>query len=330
MKKNPIQKLVAPNALSAIVLFLLFAVLFGSFFTDTRTEPDKIFDLYFFGLLRNLLTQFTFISFISTFVFVVLLAFLLFQCNENFSFIRVRTMIPILLFIFFLATSNYKIEYCFGLISCFFILITMWLFLPVYQEKEPVGNIFNTFFFISVGSFFSFDFLLLMPVFWISFSLLRIGSIRTLLASIIGLLVPYIICLPILYLTGGLQEFLASLQQQWMMFSISNIKSPQLLYQIFFLILLLISFIHFLVNINADKIKTRQILYFFYLLTFTLFFISVVRNSFINMFPAIAMLSSISLGHYFSLKNSRFALFCFIAVIAITVVFYIVTIKNLI
>ncbi len=262
MKRNPIQKLVAPGALSATILLLLFALLLGSFFIGTRIEPDRIADVYLFNGLRDLLTQYTFVFFLSTSIFIALLAFLLFQCNENFSFIRVRTVIPTLLFLFFLVSSNYKIEYCSGLFACFFILIAVWFLLPSYQKKEPVGNVFNAFFFISAGSLFSFDLLLLVPVFWVSFSFLRIGSIRTLLASVIGLLVPYIICLSTLSLTGNIYEFLHSMQQQFMMFSFNNLKSLQLFYQIFFLLLFLISFILFLVSINTDKIKTRQMLYF--------------------------------------------------------------------
>ena len=318
LNKLRLQKLVVPSAFSILSVCLLLGLLFSSYFFNRRIEPDLMYGSYFFAQWREWQNVYPFIAFVSGFMLVTLLAVLLFRANEKYSFIRIRTIFPSFLFVFLITVSNYKIEACSGLIGSVFLLVFIWIFLSTYQEREPVEKIFNAFFALSVGSFFCFDLLLLVPACWLSFSFFRIASIRTLLASLIGLITPYIICLPILFLTGDLQGFIVSIEKQ-LTYSIFTFQFPE---KIFLFTLFLFTFVNFVVNINADKIRTRQALYFFCLLTFSIFTISVLKDSFIDIFPMLAMLLSILLGHYFSLKNSLFSFICFVLMIVVCVVFY--------
>jgi len=143
-----------------------------------------------------------------------------------------------------------------------------------------------------------------------------------LLASLIGLITPYIICLPILFWAGNLQEFAASMEQQFT-FSFAAFSAHQLAAKIFLFALFILAFVNFIANINADKIRTRQTLYFFCLLILSIFAISALKDSFVDIFPMLAMVLSILLGHYFSLKNSLFSFICFVVMMVISVVFYI-------
>lgn len=318
MNKFRLQKIVAPGTFSILSVCLLLGLLFGSYFLNRRIEPDLMYSSYFFVQWREWQHVYPFIAFVSSFTLVTLLAVLLFRANEKYSFIRIRTILPSFLFVFLITVSNYKIEACSGLPGSIFLLVFIWIFLSTYQEREPMGKIFNAFFVLSVGSFFCFDLLLLVPACWLSFSFFRIGSVRTLLASFIGLIIPYIICLPILFLTGDLQGFIALIEKQ-LTYSIFTSQLPE---KIFLFALFILTFVNFVININADKIRTRQTLYFFCLLTFNLFTISVLKDSFIDIFPMTAMVLSILIGHYFSLKNSLLSFICFMAMILVAVVFY--------
>ena len=323
INKFRLQKIVVPSAFSILFVCILLGLLFGSYFLDGRIEPDMMYGSYFFVQWREWLNVYPFIAFVSGFTLVALLTFLLFQANEKYSFIRIRTILPSFLFVFLLAVSNYSIEACSGLIGCVFLLTFIWIFLSTYQEREPVGKIFNAFFALSAGSLLCFDLLLLVPACWLSFSFFRISSIRTFLASFVGLVTPYIICLPILYLTEDFYGFIATMKQQFT-FSFSTFFAHQLPVKIFLFALFILAFVNFIVNINADKIRTRKTLYFFCLLTPSVFAVSLLKDTFIDIFPMLAMLLSILLGHYFSLKNSLFAFICFVLMMAVSVVFYMV------
>jgi hypothetical protein len=322
--KSPLKKIIAPNPLSILSALLLSLLLFGSYLLQ-KTEPNTTFNTFFFNQLIVGLKFSHFSAFVYSFILVLLIAFLLFECNETFSMIRVRTMFPSLLFLFLLTATEFSINLNSGLIGCFFLVVSMWSFLSTYQENQPVKKIFNTFFIISIGSCFFFDLVLFIPVFWIAFSLFRIASLRTFLASIVGFCVPYIIILPILYLQGSFYPFVESIRQQTqivLLLSLADIDTSQILYGVFLLILFLISFFSFQLQINFDKIKTREIMFFFYLITLTTFVLAFLRlSSFANIYPLLAMMLSFLLGHYFSLNNSRFATFIFFFFICANILF---------
>lgn len=323
--KNYLIKIVKPGTFSILNAFLLSILLFGSYFFDeTKILPNNTSDTFFFNLLVSQIINYPFLSFFLSFVLILLISFLLFECNEKYSLIRVRTMVPSLTFLFLMLVSDYKIDLNSGIFACFFLLMAVWLFLSTYQEIEPVTKIFNTFFFLSLGSFFYFDLLLFVPVFWISFSILRMASLRTYLSSIIALLVPYIIVLPILFVQGSFFEYIDTIKTQMnFSFELSGLETYEILYGIFLLLFFLISFLYFQMQINFDKIKTRQMMSFIFFLSFSVFVLCLFKLDFFqNIFPLLAMFLSLILGHYFSLNNSRFSVFCLALFVIVNLSFF--------
>lgn len=261
-------------------------------------------------------------SFSIYFLILVIVAFFMFNLNEKYSFIRTRTILPSLFFLFLVFISELSINNS-GLVICLLLLPILSPMLSAYQENEPVKKVFNSFFFISIGSFFLFDLLFLVPVFWISFSLLRISGIRTFLSSIIGLTAPYVIILPIIFSLGHGEYFIESINKQEVFrFSIPEMSTPQILYTLFLFVLFLIHFFYFRIQINFDKIRTRGYISFFQLITVAFALLIVFKfENFMNLYFPFIMMMSFLLGHYFSLKNARFTTFLFYAFIIINLLF---------
>jgi len=317
MKQNRIIKSIStPGTLSIAIGFGMLALLFATSFSRQATPDISNFLVY--ARLSEWLSHtewegFTAILLVNILT-VALLVWLLFRINEKYSFIRVRTVMPCFIFVFLLITSRTSLVFFSGLWASFFLLLALWRLMSAYQEKNPARNIFDVFFLLAAGSFFSFELFLLIPVFWFSFPFFRITSFRTFMASVIGLATSYILLTAILLLLGVLPDFWDSVIRQFdIFFSFSGISPRLIVYMVFLFLLFLLSLVGFFLQTNKDKIRVKQTYFFFFLLTFFLFFISVVRiQIFFQIFPLLAFMLSITAGHYFTLNESRFSFFWFI------------------
>ena len=325
MKTNRITKAIStPGTFSIVILLGLLVLLFGTYFSY-ETMPNAKFSSYLFQQITGSLAQLDvfFLGFsvldLINIVAVGGFVFLLFRCNEHHSFIRVRTVMPCLLFVFLLITSQVPLMFCSGLWGTFFLLLALWRLMSAYQEKNPAQKVFDIFFLLAAGSFFSFELLFLVPVFWLSFPFFRITGFRTFMASVIGLVTPYILFTVVLALLGVLPEWLISAKQQFE-FPISSISPRLIMYLIFLFLFFLFSVFGFLWQMNNDKIRIKQSYFFFFLLTISLFVIAVVR---IQVFPLLALMFSITAGHYFTLNESRISFFWFIVFVLGGVAFFV-------
>ena len=332
MKQNrTIKTLSTPGTLSIAVLLGLLALLFVTFFSHLIVPDISHSVLYPFRQLAEgvLFPEWETGSMLTVFLVnilaVALLVFLLFRSNEQHSFIRVRTILPCLFFVFLLITSCVPLMFCSGLWGAFALLFALWRLMPAYQEKNPTRNVFDVFFLLAVGSFFSFELLFLIPVFWLSFPFYRITSFRTFMASVIGLIAAYIVLAAILLPLGALPDFWDSVRQQFEIpVSFSGISPYLIVYLVFLFLFFLLSFFSFFLRMNEDKIRVKQTLFFFFLLTFSLFVISVIRiQVFSQSFPLLALMLSITTGRYFALNESRISLFLFIFFVLVGAVFFV-------
>ena len=334
MKSNRITKaLSTPGTLSIIVVSGLLALLFITCFSHQGiSDTGNIMSYPLLRLSENLLHSGWDVFLGSTVVFFVdilavgILVFLLFRSNERYSFIRVRTLMPCLFFVFLLITSHVPLMFSSGLWGVFFLLFALRRLMSAYQEQNPTRNVFDVFFLLAIGSFFSFELLLLIPVFWLSFPFFRITSFRSFMASVIGLATAYILLAAVMFLLGALPDFWDFVRKQSEI-SVSFLGiSLQIAYLSFLFLVFLLSFFSFWVRTNDDKIRVKQTLYFFFLLTFSLFVVSVIRIEFFSQFfPLLALMLSITAGHYFALNESRFSLFCFVFFVLGSVVFFVIT-----
>ena len=317
MKQNRIIKSIStPGTLSIVIGLGMLSLLFATFFSHQALPDAGNFALYSQldkWLLHTEWRGFRAILLVNI-LMVALLVLLLFRINERYSFIRVRTAMPCFIFVFLLITSHRSLMFSSGLWASFFLLLALWRLMSAYQEKNPTRNVFDIFFLLAVGSFFSFELFLLIPVFWLSFPFFRIAGFRTFMASVIGLATAYILVPVILLALGVLPDFLNSIKIQFEFFvSPLHISLHLILYLVFLFLLFMLSFAGFLWQMNNDKIRIKQTYFFFFLLAFWLFLISIIRiQVFSQFFPLLALMLSITVGHYFTLNESRISFFLFI------------------
>jgi len=180
-----------------------------------------------------------------------------------------------------------------------------------------------------IGSFFSFELILLIPAFWIGFVMFQSMSLRTFLASIFGAITPWILYFSVrFYLQPDaiwFDEILTHLDTTFVF------KSPSILFIIYFaslLIIFLIGLTGFFNNLHSDSIQTRQSMKIFVVLFFAALIIAFVFSAYSTvLLPLIALSYAIIISHPLSLQKNNFnsilfIIFCLINIFYVLMVYY--------
>lgn len=263
------------------------------------------------------------------FLFTILIGLILVQFNETFSFIRTRTLLPLFFFVLLMGGNINVHEFSFGQISCIFLLLALWQLFSIYQQKNPVKQTFNIGFFLSLGSFFTIELVLFLPIFWLGMIRLNSFRFRTFLSSIIGFICPFILFLGIAYLQSDAVNYVKLFVGQF------NIELNFFNYNfIFFLYLgtLTICALFAIINLVnksfSDNIKVSRILGFMsmsFIFCILLFLFFSDKSTIVFTFTAI--FASILYAHYFSLHYNLFIRILFWIQIAISLLFFLYSVS---
>ena len=291
---------------TVIVILVAVAVWFGSPFGNESATVDSISPLtsYFLSLLQN---DFWLLRALS-FVFVLFAALLLVLLNNRFSLIRIQTFLPALFYVMtvgFLDNQSNALNG--GNIAALFILLSLFQLLSTNSERET-DKVFNIFLSLSLASLFVFQTILLLPFFWIGFVLIFIPSVRTFLASLIGLIVPYLLAVPLYLYFSETSDIPLFIPENFAAF---NLYSPNLFEWIFLLVsalVLLISFVSLILSGQKESVRTRKVNYAFYVLLLGNIAIMAFSGAHtIEMLPVTALFFSLLVSHYFSFNYNWFS-----------------------
>lgn len=175
---------------SAVGIFIFIALLkLGLFFTGQVDSGD-----YDLSLFRVFVAPSLSGALLSAFTTVLLGVFILVNSERHakrtdFSFWLV--LIFALLMSFY-SYFSFTVEY----IGLFFFIFSFFFFskgLSDFEKTRSIIDSFNMAFFLAVGSLFTPHLIYTLPLFWICRSLLGIISLRSVLASLIGIVLPYVI-----------------------------------------------------------------------------------------------------------------------------------------
>lgn len=127
---------------------------------------------------------------------VMLIGLLIAIISRKYNLIRNNTKLPGALFgCMMLATPSLLDNLYPGLILCLVVLIALWFMIDSFAKPESQRNVFAAFLLLSAGTAIDYGFAWFLPVFWLGLAQMRIMSLRSVLASLMGLLTPWIIFL---------------------------------------------------------------------------------------------------------------------------------------
>jgi hypothetical protein len=251
-------------------------------------------------------------------------AFLVAQINNRFTIIRTRTFLPILIFLILMGTWNPAHVMIGANLGLTLFILALFYFFSMTRDRKASEQAFMGSFLISLSSMLINPLLFIIPVCWIGFMIFQSFSLRTFLASIFGVLSPWV-----LYLSGNYllhpefdfsQLFNVNINID---FSVSTYSLSEIIYTASSSLIMIIGVIGMNSISNSDAIKTRNKLNFLLLMLISLLILSFIfKNQFLSFLPMIALVYSMLISHPFTLKQDNFygILFLFFCLINIAFV----------
>lgn len=257
--------------------------------------------------------------------------YVIIELNNSNVLIRVRSRMVACTFIFLscMLVSGFH-SLLAGFCQLSFITMLLLLF-HTYQDRDTAGLTYYAFLCLGVSSLAYSEYLYFTPLLWVLMaSRLQSLSLRTLLASVFGILTPYWLTSIWLFyindftplanhLSGlGTFTFPADYQsvslEQWLVFAFLTVTS-------------FASIIHFWMFSYEEKIRIRQLYGFLTAVTLvTLLFIA-LQPHFYDMFIRVSLVcSSVLIAHLLTLTSTRFTNIMFFVIVGTCVC---ITIANL-
>jgi hypothetical protein len=314
MKHPSIQFFIKPGMPLSVILVILYL---GSWVLNFIHLRDVSY--YSAASLRLLSPNNLWL--ISSILIITLLNLLLIaQLNTKFSIIRTRSFLPVFLYALFITAwkeSHYLI--C-SHVSLSVFLLSLMLFLGMYKNKKAVLPAFWGSMFISLTGILNPVYLFLMPIVWIGFAQLKSFSGRVFLASIMGVLIPWVFYFSFQFYTGNEILIFQNLFTEFSPnFLLANLILHERIYIAAIILIFIISLFGIYTNLLNDAAQNRKNLNFLVLLLiFLLLLIFTFAKHALAFLPMVAFSMAMLLAHPFTLNKSRF----------FTILFYLFCVMN--
>ena len=252
----------------------------------------------------------------------IIIGYVFIETNTTFNLIRTRTSMPVCLYwliataLFFLHPFEWT-----NLVPLVFILATYQLF-HSYESVSSSPFIFHSFLFIGLGSIAFPQLLYMVPMLWGSMIPFRAISIKSFLASIIGLMTPYWFIFGYALYFNEMHILLTPLREAAHLYSIdySHLTLPEIASWGFITLLLIVSGFHYWQISYMDKTRTRIYHSYLAIAGFWATLSSILQPVHWCEWLSIQLICTAFLcGHLFSLTRNRFSGIFFI----VTFVLYI-------
>lgn len=202
-----------------------------------------------------------------------------------------------------------------------------------YQDYQAVGLDFYTFLILSLGSLFDVRILWFVPIYWLFMAFFVYSmSLRTFLASLFGLILPYW-CVSAWLLwkeEGDFSYFVDHFIPLWhFQFPVDYTSTHpiHIAILVFLVILTLTGVIHFIRTSYNDKIRIRQIYYSFMFINFVTFVFMILQPQTEDiMLRTMIITTSPLIGHFVSLTHTRITNIAFFVILAVSLVLTILSI----
>lgn len=235
-------------------------------------------------LAGNLINWFNSNSLINA-AFILLLAnmiaFLSFVINDKFIILNERSYFPYFFTGTLIVAGPYMQNVSPAHLSFIFVFFALYTILQIEQSDNKSINIINASLLLSLGSFIQFQTILFLPVIWIAASQQNNLNFKTLQASLLGAVIPYVVGVGYLYVFGSTDTILAPISGIFELsgWQVNNI--PDGFWLLFagvtlFVIIGFISFLRYRDRLNMLSRRSMEVFSMFMFLNFLYFIIGIL------------------------------------------------------
>lgn len=241
----------------------------------------------------------------------VLSTYLMVQLNNFNALIRVYSRAITSAFIILSCVACFIFPSLEGGIATLGLIASLLTLFATYQNREATGWIYYTFLILGLISLAKVHLLMFIPVYWILMIFLSSLSLRTFIASLLGLLTPYWIGITaeVLLHQDDLSLFTGHflpLTEITFFTAYDSIPLSHYLTYAFLVILTVTGIIHFLRTSYNDKIRTRQFYYSIMLFDIVVLTLLPLFPQYHDLLfrPAIILTSPL-IGHFIALTHTK-------------------------
>ncbi|MDX1283530.1 MAG: DUF6427 family protein [Draconibacterium sp.] len=174
-------------------------------YSYVQAENHNVLFAPIFRLIENHPFWHVFISFL----FVVVLGFIIQLINDRYLFIRIRTKLPAALFVIILAgfTKMHTLHPVY--FATFFLLFAISRLFGIFEKSKPYSAVFDVGFLIGIGSLFYFNMVILIPAFLFGIMIIkRETRWREYVILLLGFILPFLFAAAYFFVVGRLEESL--------------------------------------------------------------------------------------------------------------------------
>lgn len=312
------KQLISPTIPMAIFMVIIYLAMWTLAFVAYSPSGEHT------EIISGLLNEYGWLRLLLIFLMTALNLLLIANLNSRYSVIRTRSFAPI--FVFALLSVSWKDNLVFvsAHISLFIFIIGLMLFMGMYKNRKATEASFLGTLLFSLTGFPNSACLVLIPVIWIGFFIMKSISLRVFLASLIGALIPWIFyafgCWYFNYTTLLPSEFVSTFEPG-LIFIDTDLNEK--IYIGFLILATATGLTGLLSNTMNDSVQTRKNMYLIILFTISLLliicFFPHARFAFL---PATAFGISFILAHPFTLNKSNFYRILFIIFTFINLLYF--------
>ncbi len=246
---------------------------------------------------------------IASLIILLILAFIVLQINNRYSFIRVRTMLPAPLYIIMISglVELHTLHPVY--FAAFFVLMAIHRFFSAFDQVAPYSAIFDAGLLLGIASLFYFNIVVLFPALFFGIPILaRETRWREFVIVTLGFLLPFLFAVSYALLTDQFLEVLKIFEKNTLTPNYHLRENiPLQIYLGFLIVLTLLGSIKIIQQYDSKKVSTRK----FFTVFFLLFITSLVSYTFVpatsqEMLVITAIPVTFLVSNFFVFLKSRF------------------------
>ena len=313
----------------SVLLMLMVALVWFSDLFIQNTVLLNLQDKTLVSGVNGFFSKNLLLSNIVSLLITALNAFLIGQLNNKYTIIRTRSFLPVLFFVLLMASWHETHTIVVSHIALTLVLLSFFVIFSVYRNRAASEQAFLSSFLIALASIFIEPIILFIPLIWVGLLLFHSMSFRIFLATIFGLLTPWILYLSIrLYLQPDLDWILNIRDSFQLGLPVLGRPLNEIIYMAVLFVLSVIGLVGLSSNLNQDSMQTRSLINFnTWLLALSFVFSMLFVRQFFVFLPFIGVGLSILLAHPLTLKKANFYTIIFVIFIFVNILF---VISNLI
>lgn len=287
----------------AVIVMVLWIVVgvFGGSSNPYNTGNYKIVASGWWFQLPSILSHAGWFNSLFGMLASVFTVYTLAELNISQVLLRVNSRIMSIVFGALVSTCIFIHSFCPGMVMMVCVLLSYFGLFSSYQLENSSTRIYSTFLYLSIASLTFPKALWLLPIYWPSMYMLRTCNIRSVIASVLGLLTPYWIVGTIAFCTDKMPSFWNTFGQfyrfHWGGYTTLSTATWVMIGLTF--IMFMIGVCDFFVRIYMDKNRTRNIYYVIILHGFAYFLLLILQPIHAQaIMPLILLSTSIMAGHY--------------------------------